>query len=44
MYNNVLVPGYENSKGTLKEIEMAKQLKTPVYGDIKEVKLLIRYM
>jgi hypothetical protein len=32
-----LVPGYENSKGTLKEIERAKELEIPIFTDIKNM-------
>jgi len=34
----LLVPGWEESKGTLKEIERAKELRLPVFNSLKEVK------
>ena len=33
-----LVPGWENSKGTLAEIERAKELKLPVYTNLEDLK------
>jgi hypothetical protein len=35
----LLLPGWENSKGTLAEIKRAEELGIPVYGDIKGLKL-----
>lgn len=32
----VLIDGWENSKGTLAEIEVAKKLGIPIYGSLKE--------
>ena len=34
----ILVPGWENSKGTLKEIERAKQLGIPVFHSLQELR------
>lgn len=33
-----LVPGWENSKGTLAEIERAKELNIPIFDTIEELK------
>jgi hypothetical protein len=33
----VLVPGYENSKGTKKEIEIAKELGIPIYYTVESM-------
>jgi len=39
----LLVPGWENSKGTLKEIEWAKLLNIPIYCSLDELKSKIDY-
>jgi hypothetical protein len=34
----ILVPGWENSKGTLKEIERADQLSIPIFHSLQELR------